>query len=168
MTEPDDVATSCGVSWICGVFDAWVRYAGDMWDIQREISEIQWGCLWWHRDMQPVVSSTVPTHPTIIITVNAIIKNVLQSLDLFKKGKGSRKWSFGWRFQVISGFDIIDLRNLQIGGVAAFYRTQVSLGFSLWVSVSLCHSSFWNLTNVFIVCCLPRIRNLKLQLCPRL
>ena len=46
------------------------------------------------------------------------------------------------RFWVLSGFDLIDLRNLQIGWVAAFYRTQVSLGFSLWVSVSLCHSSF--------------------------
>ena len=37
--------------------------------------------------MQPLVSSTVPTHPTIIITVNAIITNVLPSLDLLKKEK---------------------------------------------------------------------------------
>ena len=88
--------------------------------------------------MQPVVSSTVPTHPTIIITVNAIITNVLQSLDLLKKEKAPENDLLveGFRFN-ISGFDIIDLRNLQIGGVAAFYRTQVSLGFSLSMGLSV-------------------------------
>ena len=30
MTEPDDVA---GVSWTCGVFDGWARYAAEIFEI---------------------------------------------------------------------------------------------------------------------------------------
>ena len=67
MTEPDDVA---GVSWTCGVFDGWARYAAEIFEIYSgryvrfngaACDDTEIGSPWYLGAFPPIIIVTLPS-----------------------------------------------------------------------------------------------------------